>query len=295
MGSSVWAEADLDAPATAEGWRWPSWSLDHKKPQIEVYVHDPDSQSCWVAAVPRARIVDSEGRDAYLCAEYDWAGDRFSEDFGPERVRRIWERRTVWETVTSGRRKGAAGAGPPVPPREDTRRSVQSTPSGDSGRGVCSVCLDAPGEAVLSPCLHGGLCEACATRILELGATGGKRCPHCRTDIDAVLVRDEENELRPTWVWPKWCRDRKAGYLEVKVTETGPTASRWVAAMPIAQVVDKHVRPGYGGRKYLCAEYLWDGELYQEDFGPDRVRRKGDTRSLLDVLLLQGRATWRDV
>lgn len=55
----------------------------------------------------------------------------------------------------------------------------------------CVVCLDAPGNMVLLPCAHGSVCEECAMRIVQNGASGGVHCPHCRSNID-TLVKIEE-------------------------------------------------------------------------------------------------------
>lgn len=55
----------------------------------------------------------------------------------------------------------------------------------------CVVCLDAPGNMVLLPCAHGSVCEECATRIVQNGASGGVHCPHCRSTIE-TLVKIEE-------------------------------------------------------------------------------------------------------
>lgn len=56
---------------------------------------------------------------------------------------------------------------------------------------ACQICMDAPGDAVLMPCAHGGICKACATKIVQNDSTGGSVCPHCRSDITMVVKIDD--------------------------------------------------------------------------------------------------------
>ncbi|CAE7513957.1 unnamed protein product [Symbiodinium natans] len=60
----------------------------------------------------------------------------------------------------------------------------------------CVVCLDEPGCMVLLPCAHGGVCEACVTRIVQNRAFGGSHCPHCRSTISTIVkLQEVEGEL----------------------------------------------------------------------------------------------------
>jgi len=79
-------------------WEWPPWCLNFKEPCIEVLVEDEDGgESRWVEAEPQSRVVDKVGRDAYLCAEYEWDGELYVQDFGPQHVRRRGQKTTVFE------------------------------------------------------------------------------------------------------------------------------------------------------------------------------------------------------
>merc|ERR1712019_238074 len=79
-------------------WQWPPWVLDHKKPDIEVYVEDEDTESGkWHKAQPVERVVDDDGEDAYLHAEYMWHGEVYRQDFGPHEVRKRGQHQTVWD------------------------------------------------------------------------------------------------------------------------------------------------------------------------------------------------------
>lgn len=91
------AERERVAPGTMpKRWAWPAWSLNSKNPVIEVFVTDDDSgEKRWCEAEPQFRVVDKEGNDAYLCAEYEWDGEYYVQDFGPQHVRRRGQDMTV--------------------------------------------------------------------------------------------------------------------------------------------------------------------------------------------------------
>jgi hypothetical protein len=79
-------------------WQWPSWTLNTKQASIEVYVTDDESnESRWCEAEPQFRVVDKEGNDAYLCAEYEWDGEYYVQDFGPHHVRKRGQDMTVFQ------------------------------------------------------------------------------------------------------------------------------------------------------------------------------------------------------
>lgn len=48
---------------------------------------------------------------------------------------------------------------------------------------ICYTCCDSPANVAFVPCGHGGLCHACAGRILG----SSRRCPLCRGEIKGVL------------------------------------------------------------------------------------------------------------
>ncbi|CAK0860566.1 unnamed protein product, partial [Prorocentrum cordatum] len=75
------AQADAWRAKLAEElgeWSWPERCLGRGY-CIEVLVTEDGStdaaQGRWVDAVPQQRVVDEAGRDAYLCAEYEWDSD----------------------------------------------------------------------------------------------------------------------------------------------------------------------------------------------------------------------------
>ena len=53
----------------------------------------------------------------------------------------------------------------------------------------CFVCLDAPRNAILFECGHGGLCVACGISLQSDDA----RCPLCRANFEMVLGIVEED------------------------------------------------------------------------------------------------------
>jgi len=84
------------AAGMQERWEWPQWCLNFKEPCIEVFVEDEETNSGrWVMGEPQSRVVDKTGRDAYLCVEYEWDGEFFVQDFGPQHVRRRGEQKPV--------------------------------------------------------------------------------------------------------------------------------------------------------------------------------------------------------
>lgn len=88
-----------------------------------------------------------------------------------------------------------------------------------------------------------------------------------------------QSTLPSKWEWPPWCLNFKSPNIEVWVLDEDAGIGRWVSAQPQSRVVDKSGRDAY-----LCAEYLWDGEYYVQDFGPQHVRRKGETPTVLQTL-----------
>eukprot|EP00441_Pelagodinium_beii_P019161 CAMPEP_0197664404 /NCGR_PEP_ID=MMETSP1338-20131121/58611_1 /TAXON_ID=43686 ORGANISM="Pelagodinium beii, Strain RCC1491" /NCGR_SAMPLE_ID=MMETSP1338 /ASSEMBLY_ACC=CAM_ASM_000754 /LENGTH=453 /DNA_ID=CAMNT_0043243031 /DNA_START=67 /DNA_END=1428 /DNA_ORIENTATION=+ len=77
-------------------WEWPAWCLNFKSPSIEVWVLDDETSiGRWVPAQPQSRVVDKAGKDAYLCAEYNWDGEFYVQDFGPQHVRKQGEKKSV--------------------------------------------------------------------------------------------------------------------------------------------------------------------------------------------------------
>ncbi len=86
---------------------------------------------------------------------------------------------------------------------DDSAVMIPNTPQlfslGEGGGGplavpVCSVCLESPGDVILSDCGHGGLCEACARHILLNKAVGGSHCPKCRSVIKNLVRVSEIHE-----------------------------------------------------------------------------------------------------
>eukprot|EP00811_Abedinium_folium_P035668 NODE_8442_length_1495_cov_6.519006.p2 GENE.NODE_8442_length_1495_cov_6.519006~~NODE_8442_length_1495_cov_6.519006.p2 ORF type:complete len:356 (+),score=54.75 NODE_8442_length_1495_cov_6.519006:127-1194(+) len=85
-------------PVMPGRWVWPNWCLNSKDPCIEVYVVDHECRNQrWVEAVPKNRVVDKDGCDAFLGAEYEWEGEFYCQDFGPSHVRGRSSRLTVMQ------------------------------------------------------------------------------------------------------------------------------------------------------------------------------------------------------
>mmetsp|Transcript_43613 Transcript_43613/g.79480 ORF Transcript_43613/g.79480 Transcript_43613/m.79480 type:complete len:270 (+) Transcript_43613:154-963(+) len=81
--------------------------------------------------------------------------------------------------------------------QENDGDDVTEQPSNQSLLGflpACAVCLDKPGNMVLLPCAHGGVCEECATRVAQNRSYGGAHCPHCRRGIEMLVKLEEMDE-----------------------------------------------------------------------------------------------------
>jgi len=93
-------------------WEWPPWCLNFKAPCIEVYVVDDETGvGKWVEAEPQSRVVDKAGRDAYLCVEYEWDGEYYVQDFGPQHVRRRGQQLTVFHMFEKAAGEDSGNAG----------------------------------------------------------------------------------------------------------------------------------------------------------------------------------------
>merc|ERR1719240_2547823 len=76
-------------PVVRNDWEWPEWCLDPKQPCIEVFVEDEDTgEKRWVTGEPQNRVIDTMDKDLFLCAEYEWNGEFYNQDFEPQHVRR---------------------------------------------------------------------------------------------------------------------------------------------------------------------------------------------------------------
>mmetsp|Transcript_58322 Transcript_58322/g.148093 ORF Transcript_58322/g.148093 Transcript_58322/m.148093 type:complete len:436 (-) Transcript_58322:49-1356(-) len=98
----------MGSGSVSRRWEWPTWCLNFKQPCIEVYVVDEDTGvGRWTNAEPQSRVVDKTGRDAYLCVEYEWDGEYYVQDFGPQHVRRRGHKETVFSLFEQAQADGA--------------------------------------------------------------------------------------------------------------------------------------------------------------------------------------------
>lgn len=126
--------SSFSSRALARRWEWPTWCLNFRQPCIEVYVVDEDTGTGrWVNAEPQSRVVDKSGRDAYLCAEYQWDGEYYVQDFGPQHVRRRCQKETVFQQFE----QTAEQSGETSDDLDSTRLAPGRTrPAQDNGGGV---------------------------------------------------------------------------------------------------------------------------------------------------------------
>merc|ERR1712176_936203 len=172
--------------------------------------------------------TDVKGNDAYLCVEYNWDGDEYQEDFGPEKVRKPGDSITVYQILN---------------PDAPQPRPLGVSQNADSSYRAWAL---APPPSV---------------------------SPGVASSVDTA--RDPD-----AWTWPEWCLKLKAPCVEVFVQDEGE--SRWCLGKPQSRVTD-----GNGNDAYLCVEYTWDGENYQEDFPPKNIRRPGGSKNVWQLILEQ--------
>jgi len=67
---------------------------------------DETNAAKWLSAQVKSRVVDSEGQDAYLAAEYHWDNEYYVQDFGPQHIRGRGGQETVLQQLSKeGQRK----------------------------------------------------------------------------------------------------------------------------------------------------------------------------------------------
>lgn len=70
-----------------------------------------------------------------------------------------------------------------VPSPSHLPASIDGEKKDDGSSGQCSICLDAPSEAVCVPCGHVAGCMSCLTEI----KAKNWGCPVCRAKIDQII------------------------------------------------------------------------------------------------------------
>lgn len=91
------------SPSKKQAWEWPKWCLAYFEPCVEVYVIDDETDKRkWVGGMPRERVMDEKGQDAYLSVEYMWEGELFIQEFPPEHVRQPGRTATVRDFLERG-------------------------------------------------------------------------------------------------------------------------------------------------------------------------------------------------
>lgn len=90
----------------------------------------------------------------------------------------------------------------------------------------------------------------------------------------------ENSERMPKhFQWPAWSLNNAEPCIEVFVMDDESGQGQWCPAEPQSRVVDFDQQDAY-----LCAEYLWEGDYYIQDFGPRHVRKRGSQICVLELL-----------
>eukprot|EP00397_Hematodinium_sp_SG-2012_P046463 GEMP01052501.1.p1 GENE.GEMP01052501.1~~GEMP01052501.1.p1 ORF type:complete len:389 (+),score=93.47 GEMP01052501.1:64-1230(+) len=85
-------------------------------------------------------------------------------------------------------------------------------------------------------------------------------------------AKNDEANNTPVFKWPRWALDVKNPKIEVYVEDGA--RRKWVSGTPQQQVAAPD------GKPFLSVAYQWDGDSFEEDFSPKRVRAIGSTKSL---------------
>lgn len=115
-----------------KGWKWPKWAMDKRNPCIEVWVEDEDMKGggAWCKGRPQSIVLDDLKHHAFLCAEYDWDGEEYVQDFAPQHVRHKDDTRTVFDTFTN---QNQDGDGDGQPEQKKSARGI------DTGGGISAL------------------------------------------------------------------------------------------------------------------------------------------------------------
>mmetsp|Transcript_124894 Transcript_124894/g.388799 ORF Transcript_124894/g.388799 Transcript_124894/m.388799 type:complete len:182 (+) Transcript_124894:45-590(+) len=142
----------------------------------------------------------------------------------------------------------------------------------DGGRTCCS--MRTGGSAAASS-------SQGSAEVWKRGSDAGQRpiFPEAKGEDPDGKERGTEGKATGHWEWPSWCLAYFEPCIEVYVVDDEEGRSGWVEAMPRERVKDTD-----GHDEFLSAEYMWDGELYIQDFSPEHVRRRGRTATVKDFL-----------
>lgn len=81
------------------------------------------------------------------------------------------------------------------------------------------------------------------------------------------------------WQWPDWCLNTVVPCIEAYIVDDETGKGRWIPAEPHGRILDDH-----GFDAELNVEYEWGDDVYAEDVGPRRVRRRGQQETVRQIL-----------
>jgi hypothetical protein len=78
-------------------------------------------------------------------------------------------------------------------PGEAKRARTEEKEGGDGFPEECMICMDAPPQTLVLPCLHRVVCEACSAALR--GTNDRKTCTYCRSEITGVSYESGQTEF----------------------------------------------------------------------------------------------------
>jgi len=87
-----------------------------------------------------------------------------------------------------------------VPPSSERKLGMTESVGFDTDAftNTCRICFDKPGDIVVLPCRHGGMCEDCLRRSLfsRPQHRGGRQCPYCRRMMTDIVRIGEHSDTK---------------------------------------------------------------------------------------------------
>mmetsp|Transcript_44382 Transcript_44382/g.105112 ORF Transcript_44382/g.105112 Transcript_44382/m.105112 type:complete len:455 (+) Transcript_44382:78-1442(+) len=163
-------------------------------------------------------------------------------------------------------------------PRPATKLSPEERQARLEAAAAGSAAGAGAGAASAEVAAAGGAAEASPTDAPEKAQQAQEEEKDDTTPPSAPEPSEPEPEM---WEWPRWALNSDDPCIQVFVDDTsGSGNSRWVRAVPMGRVVNKS-----GFDEFLTAQYEWDKDVYEEDFGPERVRKVGSKATVRDTIV----------
>lgn len=98
---------------------------------------------------------------------------------------------TQFPTRASSNQKRAASPDDAAEPAPESKRRREEEPT------ECMICLDAPADTLVTPCMHSVVCAACSAQLKNSETPDARICCRCRCPITGVFYPDNHVEAVP--------------------------------------------------------------------------------------------------